>query len=117
MIANCGEPLPPFNGYLEPYTSTTEGTRVSRVHICQNGQQSIEEIICNRDGKWETVGGSAYTSSTNRVSETTVNLLAIISGSLGSLLAMALLVCGVLIVIIVVTCSSRKKGMTLLLLY
>ena len=40
--------------------------------------------------------------------KSTVNLLASISGSLGSLLAVALLVCGILIVVIAVI--SRKKG-------
>ena len=41
--------------------------------------------------------------------ESTENLLISISGSLGSLLAVAVLVCGILIVVIVVI--SRKKGM------
>ena len=40
--------------------------------------------------------------------ESTVKLIASISGSLGSLLAVALLVCGILIAVIVVI--SKKKG-------
>ena len=40
--------------------------------------------------------------------ESKVNLLANISGSLGALLAVALLVCGILVVVIAVI--SRKKG-------
>ena len=41
--------------------------------------------------------------------ESMVNLLASISGSLGSLLAVALVVCGILVVVIAVI--ARKKGM------
>ena len=41
--------------------------------------------------------------------ESTVNLLASISGSLGALLAVAAIICGILFVVIAVI--SRKKGM------
>ena len=41
--------------------------------------------------------------------ESTVSMLAIISGSLGSLLTVSLLVCGTLVVVIAVI--VRKKGM------
>ena len=61
MIVNCGDPSPPLGSYLESYTSTTEGTVVNIVHVCKNGQQSIEEIICSPDGEWETVHGSNCT--------------------------------------------------------
>ena len=40
--------------------------------------------------------------------ESTVNVLASISGSLGALLAVAVIVCGILFVVVVVI--SRKKG-------
>ena len=43
------------------------------------------------------------------MNESTVNLLASISGSLGALLAVAISVCGILFVIIAVI--LRKKGM------
>ena len=59
--ANCGDPPPPSDGYLEPYTSTIEGARVNRVHVCQNGQVETEEIVCNSDGQWEVSRNSACT--------------------------------------------------------
>ena len=59
--ANCGDPSPPTDGYLEPYTSTSEGARVNRVHVCQNGQVETEEIVCNSDGQWEVSRSSACT--------------------------------------------------------
>ena len=104
MTANCGDPSPPSNGYLEPYTSTTEGARVNIVHVHQNGQLAVEEIVCSSDGQWEV---SACSGITNMDSKPTVKLLAGISGSLGSLLAVALLVCGILIVIIAI---GKQKG-------
>ena len=59
--ANCGDPPPPSDGYLEPYTSTSEGARVNRVYICQNGQVETEEIVCNSDGQWEVSRSNACT--------------------------------------------------------
>ena len=109
MIVNCGDPSPPLGSYLESYTSTTEGTVVNIVHVCKNGQQSIEEIICSPDGEWEVINGGACPGITDTGSELTVDLLASISGSLGSLLAVALFVCGILIMVIAVI--LRKKGM------
>jgi hypothetical protein len=60
MSVNCGDPSPPSDGYLEPYTSTIEGTEVNRVHVCQNGQLTVEEIVCDSDGQWESANGSAH---------------------------------------------------------
>ena len=60
--ANCGAPSPPSDGYLEPYTSTSEGARVNRVHVCQNGQVETEEIVCNSDGQWEVSRSSVCTT-------------------------------------------------------
>ena len=62
MTANCGEPSPPSDGYLEPYTSTSEGATVSIVHVCQNGQLAIKEIVCSLEEQWEIVNGSTCTS-------------------------------------------------------
>ena len=45
-----GDPVPPFNGYIEAYTSTTEGARVNLVHLCTDGQRAIEELVCTADG-------------------------------------------------------------------
>ena len=59
LAANCGDPSPPSDGYLEPYTSTSEGARVNRVHVCQNGQVETEEIVCNSDGQWEVSRSNA----------------------------------------------------------
>ena len=61
VIVNCGDPSPPSDGYLEPYTSTTLGGSANIIHVCQNGQQSIEEIICSPDGEWDIVSGNACT--------------------------------------------------------
>ena len=58
MSANCGDPSPPSDGYLNPYTSTLEGSRVNVVHVCQDGQQSNEEIVCSPGGEWESVNDS-----------------------------------------------------------
>jgi hypothetical protein len=61
LSANCGDPSPPdpSDGYIEPYTSTVEGTVVNRVHVCENGQQSqAEQIICSPHGQWERINGS-----------------------------------------------------------
>ena len=55
--ANCGKPSPPSDGYIEPYTSTTEGARIYIVHMCQNGQLAFEIIICSSDEEWESVSG------------------------------------------------------------
>ena len=59
MTANCGDPSLPSEGYLEPYISTTEGARVNIVHMCQNGQQLVEEIVCNPDRHWELINRSS----------------------------------------------------------
>ena len=64
LAANCGDPPPPSDGYYEPYTSTSEGARVNRVHVCQNGQVETEEIICNSDGQWEVSRSNACTITT-----------------------------------------------------
>ena len=103
LSANCGDPPHPSDGYLEPYTSTIEGAKVNRVHLCQNGQLVTEDVFCNPDGQWQSVNGSACPDTD---SKSTVNLLSAISGSLGSL-AVVLLVCGILVVVIVI---GRKKG-------
>jgi hypothetical protein len=61
LSANCGEPSPPSDGYIEPYTSTVEGAVVNRVHVCENGQQSwaqAEQISCSPYGQWESINGS-----------------------------------------------------------
>lgn len=47
LPANCGDPSPPSDGDLEPYTSTSEGAEVNRVHLCQNGRPDVEEIVCS----------------------------------------------------------------------
>jgi hypothetical protein len=106
MSVNCGDPFPPSDGYLEPYTTTIEGATVNRVHVCQNGQLAVEEVVCDPYGQWELVNGSACPGHDTDSKSTPSNLLAIISGSLGSL-AVALLVCGILVVAIVI---GRKKG-------
>ena len=59
LAANCGDPSPPPDSYLEPYTSTTEGARVNIVHVCQNGQLAVEETVCSSVGEWESVNGDA----------------------------------------------------------
>ena len=105
MSVNCGDPSPPSDGYLEPYTSTIEGARVNRVNVCQNGQLALEEITCNPEGQWELVNGSAC-PDTESDSKLTLNLLPIISGSLGSFV-LALLVCGIVVIAIII---GRKKG-------
>ena len=53
---NCGPPSSPPNGYINPYTSTVEGGRVT--FACQNIHQKspIEEVhtaVCNPNGNWE----------------------------------------------------------------
>ena len=132
MSADCGDPPPPSDGYVELHTSTLEGARVNRVHVCQNGHKSSEEVACSSQGRWEIVNGSKcpaphpgttsyaltyqltqYQSFLESTGPTnSINLL-VPSSSLGSLLAIALLACGVLIamVAVLVSISSRKKGL------
>ena len=59
---NCGDPLPPSDGYLEPYSSTVEGAKVNRIHVCQDGQLAVEESICSSHGQWKVFNGSNCTS-------------------------------------------------------
>ena len=47
---NCG-PLPSANGYVFPYTSTLEGSRV--MFMCQDDAQSELTAVCTGAGKWE----------------------------------------------------------------
>ena len=47
---NCG-PLPSANGYVLPYTSTLEGSRV--MFMCQDDPQSELTAVCTGAGKWE----------------------------------------------------------------
>ena len=56
--ANCGDPSLASDGYIEPYTSTLEGVVVNQVHVCQNGQSQIEQIVCSTNGQWERINGS-----------------------------------------------------------
>ena len=46
---NCG-PLPSVNGYVLPYTSTLEGSRL--MFMCQDGPQSELTAVCTGAGKW-----------------------------------------------------------------
>ena len=55
IIVNCGDPLPPSNGFIEPCTSTVEGARVTTVHQCKNGERVSDELVCHSDGEWETI--------------------------------------------------------------
>ena len=57
--ANCGDPSSPSDGYVDQYTSTIEGARLNRVHVCQNRQLAVEEIVCGADGQWESISGSS----------------------------------------------------------
>ena len=69
VTASCGDPLPPSNGYLEPYKSTTEGAKVKIVHVCQNlsGQLTIEEIVCSPDGQWKSTNGSSCSATPGKL--------------------------------------------------
>lgn len=58
LSANCDEPPPPSDGYLEPYTSTSDGARVNQVHMCQNGQLAVEVITCDSNGEWKSVNNN-----------------------------------------------------------
>jgi hypothetical protein len=49
-IGNCG-PLPSANGYVLPYTSTLEGSRV--MFMCKDDPLSELTAVCTRAGKWE----------------------------------------------------------------
>ena len=60
-VANCGDPSPPSDGYIDPYTSTSEGARINIVHVCQDGRTSIEGTVCSPDGQWKYVNGSTCT--------------------------------------------------------
>ena len=48
--ADCGAPAPPFNGFLQPHTNTTEGLLV--VFQCDPGFVPKGEMtaVCGRDG-------------------------------------------------------------------
>ena len=51
-IANCGQPSLPVNGYILPYTSTLEGTKVTC--ICDTDVSLYKEIaICTKLGQWK----------------------------------------------------------------
>ena len=65
IAANCGDPSPPSDGYLQSYTSTSERTKVKVVHICQNSDPVIEEIVCTSEGEWESVNNNACVVITN----------------------------------------------------
>ena len=56
IIVNCGDHLPPSDGFIEPYTSTVEGARVTTVHQCKNGEHVS---VCHSDGEWETINDNA----------------------------------------------------------
>ena len=64
---NCGDPFPPLDGYLEPYTSTLEEAKVNVVHVCQDGQLAVEESVCSSHGQWEVFNGSACTSISSKI--------------------------------------------------
>ena len=59
ILANCGPPSSPTNGYILPYLSTLEGATVTV--ICQDqGLQAVFEFegnltksVCNHEGIWE----------------------------------------------------------------
>ena len=55
---NCGDPLPPSDGYLEPCSSTVEGAKVNKIHVCPDGQLAVEESIGSSHGQWEVFNGS-----------------------------------------------------------
>ena len=59
-VANCGDPSPPSDGYIEPYTSTVEGAIVKVVHVRQDGH-AVDEIVCSQGGHWEIVNSSGCT--------------------------------------------------------
>lgn len=121
--ANCGEPSPPSDGYLEPHTSTSEGARVKRVHVCQNGQLEVEEIVCNSYGKWEVRMSSVCTTkpsipninifSSLRMHSTYTDSLkpdtnVIIGASLGSLFGVVVSCCVVLVVFIIIKWKGQN---------
>ena len=67
MTANCGDPSPHSDSYLEPYTSTIEGAIVNRIHVCQDGQKTVREIIfCSSEGQWETIKGSSCSATSGK---------------------------------------------------
>ena len=64
-VANFGDPSQPSDGYLEPYTSTSLGTKVNAAHVFQNGLLATEEIVCSSNIEWETINGSSCTVNEN----------------------------------------------------
>ena len=61
FIENCFSPSPPQNGYIIPYTSTTEGAKVTYVcwtvdHNTQHQptcKQRNITAVCTAEGNWE----------------------------------------------------------------
>jgi len=56
--ADCGTPVPPVRGLLQPYTNTTEGSMV--VFYCNSSLVSEGEMttVCGSDGQWNPNPGS-----------------------------------------------------------
>jgi hypothetical protein len=51
IVANCGIPNSPQNGYIQHYVSTSEGAEVNIT--CPGPQkQTYFTSICNREGTW-----------------------------------------------------------------
>ena len=55
FAANCGPPSPPMNGYINPYTSTREGSQVDVTCFSESQQKEnyIVLLICSHDGSWQ----------------------------------------------------------------
>ena len=50
--ANCGDPIDPINGYIEPYQNTTEGAEI--FFRCDMGFVPAGRMgaVCEADGRW-----------------------------------------------------------------
>lgn len=50
IIANCGIPIPPQDGYLDAFTSTLEGAEINIT--CSSNILYQEKITCEYDRRW-----------------------------------------------------------------
>ena len=60
IIVSCGDPVPPSGGFVEPYTSTVEGARITYTTViqCTNGERVMDELVCLSEGMWKAVSDS-----------------------------------------------------------
>ena len=73
LTAICEDPSHPLSGYVLPYTTTIEGTRLEVVCLTEiNGLQreTITTVVCTHQGDWDPNPKYACRSSSATVSAT-----------------------------------------------